>query len=479
VPFQTAKPSSFSLKIYTERYSELEILMSHWATEAIFYHIYPLGLCGAPERNDFTTAPMPRLEQLHGWIDHLLELGVNALYLGPVFESSAHGYDTADYYRLDRRLGMNETLAQLSATLHENGIRLILDGVFNHVGRDFWAFRDVLAHGAESAYRDWFHNLQFDGRSPYNDPFTYEGWAGHYDLVKLNLQNPAVRDHLFQAIETWMRDFQIDGLRLDAADVLDLGFLRDLAAFCRERDPEFWLLGEVVHGDYRQWANSGALDSVTNYECYKGLYSSHVDANYFEIAYSLNRQFGEGGLYTNLPLYAFADNHDVDRVASSLQESAHLYPLYCLLFTMPGVPSIYYGSEWGLKGQRTNGNDHPLRPALDLTSTRDASPHPDLATVLGRLARIRRGSPALKLGGYQQLFVGHEQLAFARQSAGQTIVVLVNAADQPAAFDFDLPSNRAHLLLDLLNPGESFDVHGPRVHIDPVWPYWARILVLQ
>ncbi len=340
--------------------------MKHWAYDSVFYHIYPLGFCGAPPQNDFCSPSTPRLEQVNGWLGHVKDLGVNALYLGPVWESSAHGYDTADYFQVDRRLGNNETLSRLSALLHEKGIRLVLDGVFHHVGRDFWAFRDVLAQGEQSVHVDWFQGLDFHKRSPYNDPFAYEGWKGHYNLVKLNLQNPSVKAHLFQAVEMWMREFAIDGLRLDVADCLDLAFLKELSALCKSRRPDFWLMGEVIHGDYRKWVNAETLDSVTNYVGYKGLYSSHADKNYFEIAHTLKRQFGEEGLYRNLPLYTFADNHDVDRVASRPKNPAHLYPLYSLLFTMPGVPSVYYGSEWGIEGKRTSVDDGALRPCIDL-----------------------------------------------------------------------------------------------------------------
>ncbi len=451
--------------------------MTHWAYDAIFYHIYPLGLCGAPPRNDFSSPPRPRLEQLHGWIGHLRELGINALYLGPAFESGTHGYDTADYYHVDRRLGSDETLKHLAAALHQNGIRLVLDGVFNHVGRDFWAFRDVQERREQSPYQDWFQNLRFDGRSPYNDRFTYEGWNGHYSLVKLNLSHPAVRDHLFGAVETWMREFDIDGLRLDAADCVDLDFLRALAAFCRSRRPDFWLMGEVIHGDYRQWANPETLDSVTNYECYKGLYSSLVDHNYFEIAYALNRQFGEGGLYENLPLYAFVDNHDVTRAASNLQKPAHLFPLYCLLFSMPGVPSIYYGSEWGLEGKKGRWDDRPLRPHLDLASAPQAGSQPDLAQAIARLAGVRHGSPALRRGNYRQVSVSHEQLAFQRQAPDDRVIVLLNAADQPAAFD--VPVEAGKVLIDLLNPGDTYPVVDGEARVDVVWPNWARILRVQ
>ncbi len=452
--------------------------MSHWSFDSIFYHIYPLGLTGAPSRNDFSQPPSARLDQLLDWIPHLKNLGVNALYLGPLFESTAHGYDTADYYHVDRRLGTNETLANLSAALHANGMRLVLDGVFNHVGRDFWAFRDLQARGYDSPYRDWFHNLRFGSHSPYGDPFTYESWAGNYDLVKLNLHNPAVREHLFGAVAHWMDAFGVDGLRLDAADVIDPDFLNALAAFCKARGADFWLMGEIVQGDYRRLANPQMLDAVTNYECYKGLYSSLASANYFEIAYALNRQFGEGGVYRGLPLYNFVDNHDVNRVASNLPKPEHLYPLYCLLFTMPGVPSIYYGSEWGLTGVRSKFSDRALRPALALDLARQGSPMPDLERTISGLARLRQATPALRYGEYRQLFVGHEQFAFARYTDRETVIIMLNAADLPARIEVNVPAN-AICAEDLLNQGERFPVQGGRLQIGQVFPCWGRVLKLE
>ncbi len=449
-----------------------------WAQDSVFYHIYPLGLCGAPPRNDFAAPVTARLEQLYGWIDHIRSLGANAVYLGPVFESTAHGYDTVDYIRVDRRLGSNDTLRDLVAAFHHQGMHVILDAVFNHVGRDFWAFRDVMTHQEQSAYRDWFAGLSFGPVSPFGDPFTYQGWNGHLELVKLNLDHPDVRAHLFQAVSTWIEEFDIDGLRLDAADAIDRRFLRELAAHCKKSRPEFWLVGEVVHGDYRQWANGETLDSATNYECYKGLYSSHVDRNYFEIAYALNRQFGAEGLYRGLPLYAFADNHDVNRVVSNLRNPAHLYPLYGLLLTMPGVPSIYYGSEWGLGGVRSTQDDSPLRPHLDLAQVRAAAPHPDLAPAIARLAMVRRALPALRHGDYRQLYVAHEQLAFQRQTRDECVVVTINASSQPAPFVLDVSVPGAHRLVDHLNGGVSFPVCHREVRLETP-PCWTRILRVE
>lgn len=449
--------------------------MSHWSSDAFFYHIYPLGLCGAPAENDLASPPQPRLEQVYAWLDHLQSLGINALYLGPLFESGSHGYDTCDYFQVDRRLGTNDTLARLSKELHRRGMRLILDGVFNHVGRQFWAFRDVQGNRQASAYREWFANLNFNATSPYGDPFSYEGWNGHYNLVKLNHHHPEVRRHLFEAVKMWIEQFGIDGLRLDAADCIDLGFLQELAAFCRSLRPDFWLLGEIIHGDYRRWANPQTLDSVTNYEAYKGLYSSHEEHNYFEIAYSLNRQFGEEGMYRGLPLYAFADNHDVSRVASLLSEPAHLYPLYCLLLTMPGVPSLYYGSEWGLPGRKHNGDDSPLRPALDIHHMSTNGYNHDLVRAISRLAAIRRQSPALRLGDYRTLVTRPEQLVFARQAEGECVIVAVNASDKPIALEVDLPVNGVSLE-DWLNPGDPIQICNRRARIDPLWPHWGRIL---
>jgi cyclomaltodextrinase / maltogenic alpha-amylase / neopullulanase len=451
--------------------------MSSWAQDAIFYHLFPLGCLGAPERNSFDGPPANRLSDLMRWIDYLEDLGVNALLLGPVFESSAHGYDIADYFRVDRRLGDDAMLAAVSRELHRRGIRLVLDAVFHHTGRDFWAFRDVREKGRASPYCDWYH-LDFTRRSPYGEPFHYKGWAEHYDLVKLNLKNPAVRDHLLKAVSWWMDRFEIDGLRLDAADALDLEFQRDLAAHCRALRPDFWLMGEVVHGDYRRWAYPEGLSSTTNYQAYKGLWSSHNDHNYFEIAYTLKHQFGLEGIYRGLALYSFADNHDVARVASILKNPAHLYPLYVLLMTMPGVPSIYYGSEWGVEGLKGRGTDAPLRPPLNPATLRNHSRHPELYALIKSLIAIRRGYRTLRTGDYVQLHVAQEQFAFIRREAASAIVVAINSSDQPAELSLQIPEIKSGRLLDVLNDGNVFRLVDGRCTVS-VPPRWGRILEVQ
>lgn len=423
---------------------------------SIFYHIYPLGACAAPHFNDFQSEPQPRLRQILGWLDHIQSLGANALYLGPVFEFGSHGYDTADYFHVDRRLGTRADLAELANALHARGIHLVLDGVFNHVGRNFWAFRDVQANGQNSPYKNWFADLRFEQRSPLGDPFSYTAWNGHFDLVKLNLAEPAARQHLFDAIRMWKEEFQIDGIRLDAADALSFDFLRDLRAFTNQLDPNLWLMGEVIHGDYRQWANPETLHATTNYELYKSLFSSFNDSNFFELAYSLNREFGTQGIYRDLStLYNFADNHDVSRIASQLKDKRQLHLLYFLLFTMPGIPSIYYGSEFGFEGVKQS-DDWNLRPTFDLSQLQYQAHAYDLGGWIGHLAGLRQSQPALQFGGYEQVLVTSQQFAFSREAGDDFVVVAVNSSSESVELILPLRGKANWRFVDLLNPDKSF-----------------------
>ena len=445
--------------------------MKQWINKSIFYHIYPLGFCGAPEYNDGVQSY--RLDKIIDWIPHLKALNINAVYFGPVFEATKHGYDTKDYYKIDVRLGDNASFKKICDLLHANGIKVVLDGVFNHVGRDFWAFKDVQQNKQNSMYCGWFHNLNFGGSSPKGDPFWYEGWSGHYDLVKLNLQNSYVVEHLLGAVEKWIDEFDIDGLRLDAADCVDMNFFRQLKDFCSRKKPGFWLMGEIIHGDYNRWANENMLDSVTNYECYKGLYSSHNDHNYFEIAHSLQRQFSQGGIYQKLTLYSFLDNHDVDRIASQLKDKNHLKNCYTLMYCMPGVPSVYYGSEWGAEGRRTRNDDRPLRPELNLGRIENADE--DLNNWIAKLGKIRSALEPLQFGSYKNDYIRNEQLVFSRSYNSHTVYIALNLSQNDSEVSFNAAGGFSRLT-DALT-GESFDNTG-YVRI-PVYGYGARILVMN
>ena len=442
-----------------------------WIEDAVFYNIYPLGFCGAGKNKDNSVAY--QLDKIYEWLPHMKELGVTALVFNPVFESTSHGYDTKDYYTIDCRLGDNESFKKICRSLHENGIRVLLDGVFNHVGREFRAFADVRRNLQNSPYCSWFKNINFVGDSPYGDHFSYEGWAGNYDLVKLNLQNQSVVDHLLGAVQMWIEEFDIDGLRLDAADCIDDDFFRQLRGFCKSKKCDFWLYGEIIHGDYNRWANQEMLDSVTNYECYKGLYSSHNDHNYFEIAHSLERQFGKNGIYKDLYTYNFADNHDVNRIGSVVKDRDHLCNIHTLLYTMPGAPSIYYGSEWGIEGVRTKESDFDLRPCLDM----DKLPNPDnvLYDHLKKLGRIRQELSALKNGSFENVVIKNEQLVIRRKNSEQTVYSVLNLSNEEQWIEF--PVDGCGVLTDVLNGNTAFTCSNYVKLAVP--PCSSRILVLS
>lgn len=410
-----------------------------WAYESVFYQIYPIGFCGAPYENDGVKTN--RIQKVIDWIPHIVKTGANAIYFSPVFESDSHGYDTRDFRKIDCRLGSNEEFAHVCEELHKAGIKVVLDGVFNHVGRGFFAFQDVLEKKRDSSYKDWFH-INFDGNSNYNDGFWYEGWEGHFELVKLNLQNEQVMEHIFQCVKGWVEQFDIDGLRLDVAYCLDGEFLKRLRKFCDGLKPEFFLVGELLHGDYNQFVNDEKLHSCTNYECYKGLYSSFNTMNMFEITHSLLRQFGSENwtLYKGKHLLGFVDNHDVTRVATILQNKKHLPLIYGLLFGMPAIPCIYYGSEWGAEGDKANG-DPSLRPYFEQPKENE------LTEWIGKLAKVHKEREALCYGAFRSVLLTNKQVIFERKTENERILVAINADEQPYMAHFDAGCGKAQELL--------------------------------
>ncbi|GMO38510.1 MAG: alpha-amylase family glycosyl hydrolase [Termitinemataceae bacterium] len=447
--------------------------MENWS-DKVFYHIYPLGMCGTSKHNDFCSPAGNGLSSLEKHIPRLLLLGVNALYIGPLFESSSHGYDTVDYNYVDRRLGNNNDLKTLVKKFHDNGISVILDAVFNHTGRDFFAFKDIKENKNNSQYIDWYLNIDFSKNNEYNDGFSYEGWAGNTSLVKLNLGSNAVREHLFGAVKYWIEEFDIDGLRLDAANVMSVDFLKELSSFSKNIKKSFWLMGEIVAGDYRSLAHEGCLDSVTNYEYYKSLWSSFNDTNVYEIAWTMKREFANDGLYSDIALYNFTDNHDVNRVASNVKDPAKLFPLYGLLFCSPGIPSIYYGSEYGVYGERSEYSDHDLRPVWN-DNWAESDMAKNLFKEICRFSKIRHETDALKHGNYYELLINYDQIfAFLRETKNEKIIVLINASPDKNECEIKNDNIDNSKWVDLLS-NDSFIGNNNILKI-VLNPLWLRIL---
>lgn len=428
-----------------------------WYNEAIFYHIYPLGLTGAPKTNDYS-ASVSRLNTLLPWIDHIKEIGCTALYIGPLFESVGHGYETTDYKKLDSRLGTNEDLKNFVAVCHEKGIKVIFDGVFNHTGRDFFAFKDIQQNREHSRYLNWYCNVNFSGNNEYNDGFSYENWGGYNLLVKLNQRNPEVQNYICDVIRFWVSEFDVDGIRLDAADVLDFDFMRALRRTAAEVKEDFWLMGEVIHGDYSRWVNGETLHSVTNYALHKALYSGHNDHNYFEIAHTVKYLLNMG----NLDLYNFVDNHDVERIYTKLSNKAHFAPVHVLLYTLPGIPSIYYGSEFGIEGKKEKFSDDSLRPALNLKDYADATTTNPNTALIAALGKVRQHTPALSYGSYAELQLTNRQFAFARDLDGVRVIVTVNNDDNAAGMN--LPAGNCAEYVGTLT-GQKVSVEGGRINV--------------
>ncbi len=430
-----------------------------WYNEAIFYHIYPLGMTGAPKLNCYGE-PESRLNSLLPWISHIREIGCNAIYIGPLFESVGHGYETTDYKKLDSRLGTNKDLANFVSECHKQGIRVIFDGVFNHTGRDFFAFKDLQQNRENSQYKDWYCNVNFWGNNSYNDGFSYDNWGGYDLLVKLNQRNPAVKEYICDVIRFWVKEFDVDGIRLDAADVMDFDYMKALRNVANEVKEDFWLMGEVIHGNYSRWANDGTLHSVTNYMLHKALFSAHNDHNYFEVAHTIkyvNDMTGD-----RLKLYTFADNHDVERIFTKLNNKAHFVPVHIILYTLPGIPSIYYGSEFGIEGKKERNSDDSLRPVLNYDDYKDAVETNCYTKLIASLGKIRGNTPALCYGNYKELFLSNTCFAYERILNGKSVIVAVNNSDNDA--NVNLPCLDSEMYVGALS-GEKVYVNNGRIQV--------------
>ncbi|MBQ4482565.1 MAG: alpha amylase C-terminal domain-containing protein [Lachnospiraceae bacterium] len=433
-----------------------------WYDEAVFYHIYPLGLLGCPHENSYGE-PVHRLKELDPWIEHIKGAGFNAIYIGPLFESVGHGYETTDYKKLDSRLGDNADLKDFVANCHKAGLRVIFDGVFNHTGRDFFAFKDIKEKRENSPYLHWYAGINLGGNNSFNDGFGYQNWGGYDLLARLDQKNPEVQGYIADVIRFWVDEFDVDGIRLDAADVLEFEFMQMLRRVADEVKPDFYLMGEVIHGEYIRWERDARIHAVTNYHLHKALFSGHNDHNYFEIAHTVKRLYDMGGCDPlGLRLYNFADNHDVERIYSRLNNKSHFLPLHILLYTLPGIPSVYYGSEFGIEGKKGGGDDWGIRPAIDLDAMMKDEGGRSCYEIIKALGYIRQAVPCLSYGVYEQLLLTNRQYAFARRSGEDIAVAAVNNDDNAFGVDLNVPGGKYKAMLS----GKEIDASNGNVHYD-------------
>ncbi|MFY9262665.1 MAG: alpha-amylase [Actinomycetaceae bacterium] len=364
-----------------------------WANNTIWWHVYPLGFTGAPIREwnrlEETTTPTPRLRMLIDWLDYAIELGVNGLLLGPIFDSSTHGYDTLDHFRIDPRLGDESDFDALIAACHQRGIRVVLDGVFSHVGREHPLVQEALATGPDSGS---FASSLFD-----IDWHTAAGprprvWEGHESLVRFKHSNPQTINYVIDVMAHWLNR-GIDGWRLDAAYSVPNHFWSRVLDTIHEQYPHTWILGEVLHGDYARFVADSGADTVTQYELWKSIWSSIKDKNFFELDWTLKRH---NDMLTHFIPNTFIGNHDVTRIASQVGTAGAIGAL-TILMTVGGIPSIYYGDEQGYTGikRQALGGDDDVRPRFPALPEQFSHLGKEIYEVHRALIAIRRQHPWL------------------------------------------------------------------------------------
>ncbi len=455
-----------------------------WAKRAVIYHIHPIGFFGAPQYGKEEDQIVDRLAVLRNYYDHFQALGIDVIQFGPLFESVSHGYDTIDYMKIDHRLGTNDLFKTIVAELHELGIKVILDGVFNHVSREFGSFLDIRTY-REKSWRAHWHFVDFSDNknNPYNDGFDYKNWEGHYELVKLNLQEKDVKEYLFSVSRYWLEEIGIDGWRLDVAYMIDPEFWRDFRRVCKAAKPECFLFGEMIHGLYTKWIGPDLLDAGTGYQVYKSIWSALNSNNMHELKSVLERSFHhEWGLFKETALVNFLGNHDTTRIRSILKDESYLVPAFLFLFTANGIPKIYYGDEIGTYGEKTECSDDDLRREMPLYRDDWPLQGESICSNVINFISLRKNNHALIYGDLTPVYADNHILAYLRKSSRQTILAIINSGFELAEGTIPLWNQNldGSRFVELLEQGgeKEYFVRNNQLYISELYPCRGRILSL-
>ena len=455
----------------------------YWVQDAVFYQIFPDRFANGDIGNDppnvqaWGSMPTSRGFQggdLRGIIqkfDYLLDLGVNALYLNPIFLSpSNHRYNTIDYFQIDPRLGKSKDFKALLDVAHSNRVRVILDGVFNHCSRGFFAFVDLLENQEHSAYRDWFHVRQFPVEAySAGHAENYLGWWGHRSLPKFNTDNLAVRRYLMNVARYWIEQ-GADGWRLDVPNEIDDdAFWAEFRQVVKSDNPDAYLVGEIWTAEPR-WVGANHFDGLMNYplrdallEFLKG--GTLTTAGFVERVENLLKIYPRENAYA---MYVTLGSHDTERLRTALGSDPNKVKLaFTFLFAYPGAPAIYYGDEVGMKG----GKDPESRGGFPWNEEFWLA---DLHSTVKALISARKRIPALRRGDYRRILVDERRrcYAFARRLGDEKILVVLNAS--PTLRHLRVPINELSwmdgLIVRNLLGGEEYIVSGDSVLVRlPAW----------
>ncbi|MBD3229313.1 MAG: alpha-amylase [Candidatus Lokiarchaeota archaeon] len=451
-----------------------------WAKRSVIYHIYPLGFFDAPRYGREESKVVDRLSGIRDYYDHFQNLGINTIQFGPIFESVSHGYDTIDYMKVDHRLGTNDIFKQIVSELHNMGIKVLVDGVFNHVSREFDSFKDIQEY-KEKSWRKHWHRVDFSKNSPYDDGFDYENWEGHYELVKLNLDEKDVRDYIFSVVRYWLGEIDIDGWRLDVAYQIKPDFWRNFRRVCKETKQDCFLIGEMIHGPYDKWVGPDLLDAGTSYQIYKSIWSAFNSNNMYELKAVIERSFHpEWGVFKNIVLVNFLGNHDTTRIRSILKDERYLYPAFIFLFTSNGIPKIYYGDEIGMKGVKGKHDDYDLRKPMPKKFDDWPVNANAILEHLKKLIQIRKNNHALIYGSITPVYAQDNILVYLRRSSSQTILIVINNSTETQYKKIPLWNQNLNgsKFVEILEQGgnKEYTIHDNHLEAE-LFPCWGRILL--